>query len=283
MSTSIERLAARLSAVSESAPLQTIEWPNALNRDQWFMSPELVSLHGTEVWNALDETSRRALSFHESVNFFSLNIYGEKPLVSGLAQRVYSLGYHTVSPYLHHFLGEENRHMQYFGRFCMDYAGKIYPEKRFSFPDDFAPGEEDVLFFAQTVMFEMVADYYNVTNAADARVAPIARQINEMHHLDETRHLVFGRKILAELWDACSKDWDAATAAKVRANVMAFLNITWRQYYNPDVYRDAGIADPYGAMDAAWSSPDRISFRARVEAEIKLALVRAGVLAQENN
>jgi hypothetical protein len=282
MSTSIERLATRLSAVSESAPRQPIAWPNALDRDQWFMSPKLVSLHGTEVWNALDETSRRQLSFYESVNFFSLNIYGEKPLVSGLAQRVYALGYDTVSPYLHHFLGEENRHMQYFGRFCMDYAGKIYPEKRFSLPGDFVPGEEDVLFFAQTVIFEMVADYYNVTNAADARVAPIARQINRMHHDDETRHLVFGRKILAELWDAWSKNWDAATQAGVTTNVMAFLNATWRQYYNPDVYRDAGIADPYGAMDMAWSSPDRIRFRAGVEVEIKRALVRAGVLAQEN-
>jgi len=283
MSTSIERLAARLSAVSESAPFQPIDWPNALDRDRWFMSPKLVSLHGTEVWHALDETARRELSFHEAVNFFSLNIYGEKPLVSGLAQRIYALGYNTVSPYIHHFLGEENRHMQYFGRFCMDYAGKIYLEKRFSLPGDFVPGEEDVLFFAQTVIFEMVADYYNITNAADGRLAPIARQINQMHHDDETRHLAFGRKILGELCDAYAKDWDVPTQAKVRANVMAFLNATWRQYYNPDVYRDAGIADPYGTMDIAWSSPDRISFRAGVEVEIKRALIRAGVLAPENH
>src|ERR1700674_3548995 len=108
MSSSIERLATHLSVISESTPIQKIEWPAELDRDAWFMSPELLSLYGTDVWNELDESAR-------------------KPLVSGLAQRIYSLGYNTVSPYIHHFLGEENRHMEYFGRFCRTYAGKIYP------------------------------------------------------------------------------------------------------------------------------------------------------------
>jgi P-aminobenzoate N-oxygenase AurF len=282
MSTSVERLAARLSAVSQSAAVQTIIWPDKVDRDQWFMSPNLLSLYGTDLWDRIGETARKRLSFFESVNFFSLNIYGEKPLVSGLAQRIYSLGYGNVSPYIHHFLGEENRHMEYFGRFCMTYAGKIYPEKRFSLPGEFAPGEEDILFFAQTVIFEMVADYYNVTTGEDERVVPIARQINQLHHADETRHLVFGRKILADLWEQCSTTWDTETQARVRNDITAFLTATWRQYYNPDVYRDAGITDPYEATDMAWTSPDRIAFRARVEAEIRLALYRAGVLESES-
>jgi hypothetical protein len=278
MSSSIERLAAHLSIVSESTPIQKIEWPAELDRDAWFMSPELLSLYATDIWNELDESARKRVSFFEAVNFFSLNIYGEKPLVSGLAQRIYSLGYNTVSPYIHHFLGEENRHMEYFGRFCRTYAGKIYPEKRFSLPVEFAPGEEDVQFFAQTVIFEMVADYYNVAIGADERVVPVARHINQLHHWDESRHLVFGRKILAELWEAFSKEWDAATRAQVSNNILAFLTTTWRQYYNPDVYRDAGIADPYEAMDIAWTSPGRAAFRAGVEVKIRAALDRAGVI-----
>jgi P-aminobenzoate N-oxygenase AurF len=149
-------------------------------------------------------------------------------------------------------------------------------------PGEFAPGEEDILFFAQTVIFEMVADYYNVTTGEDERVVPIARQINQLHHADETRHLVFGRKILADLWEQCSTTWDTETQARVRNDITAFLTATWRQYYNPDVYRDAGITDPYEATDMAWTSPDRIAFRARVEAEIRLALYRAGVLESES-
>jgi hypothetical protein len=276
----MERLAARLSAVSESAPIQKIDWPAELDREQWFMTPKLLSLYGTELWNRLDEPARKRLSFFESVNFFSLNIYGEKPLVSGLAQRIYSLGYGTVSPYIHHFLGEENRHMEYFGRFCLTYASKIYPEKRFSLPGKFAPGEEDIQFFAQTIIFEMVADYYNVVIGADEQVVPVARHINQLHHEDESRHLMFGRKILAELWEVFAKDWDAATRAQVSNNILAFLTATWRQYYNPDVYRDAGLADPFEAMDLAWTSPDRTAFRAGVEVAIRTALRRAGVLVE---
>jgi hypothetical protein len=278
----IERLAARLTTASEKAPVHRIDWPASVSAGDWFMSPETISLYGTEVWDGLDEPARKRLSLFETVNFFSLNIYGEKPLVSGLAQRIYTLGYGNVSQYIHHFLGEENRHMEYFGRFCTTYAGKIYPEKRFALPGELAPGEEDVLFFAQTVIFEMMADYYNVAIAADPRVCDIARLINRLHHEDETRHLVFGRKILAELWEACSREWDEATKNSVRNNVLAFIHTTWRQYYNPDAYRDAGIADPYGAMDAAWKSPDRIAFRALVENDVRSALCQVGILQAEH-
>ena len=283
MSGSLERIAARLAAVSEKAPVHRIDWPATVSRDDWFMCPELLSLYGTEVWDGLDEAARKRLSLYETINFFSLNIYGEKPLVSGLAQRIYSLGFGNVSQYIHHFLGEENRHMEYFGKFCTLYGDKIYPEKRFSIPNGLAPGEEDILFFAQTVIFEMMADHYNVEIAADERVCPIARLINRLHHEDETRHLVFGRKILAELWRTSSREWEAATQASVQKNIRAFIHATWRQYYNPDAYRDAGITDPYGAMDVAWTSPNRIAFRASVERDVRLVLRQVGILDRERD
>ena len=47
----------------------------------------------------------------EAVNFFSLNIHGERMLVAGIAQRLYRTGHAETSRYLHHFLAEENRHM----------------------------------------------------------------------------------------------------------------------------------------------------------------------------
>ena len=92
------------------------------------MSPDLISLHGTRHWDALDEQGRRVLSFFELVNFFSINIHGERMLIEGLAKRLYRKHAETVTPYLHHFLDEENKHMFYFGRFCNQYAGKVYAE-----------------------------------------------------------------------------------------------------------------------------------------------------------
>lgn len=281
MSTSMDSLVTRLSAASVRTAAPPIDWPETVDIEQWFMTPELISLHGTPYWDALDEPAQKRLSFFEAVNFFSLNIYGEKPLVSGIADRLYAPEFAAVSPYLHHFLGEENRHMEYFGRFCQTYARKIYPEKRFSFPRDTAQGEDAILFFAQTQIFEIIVDRYNEINAADGRVMPLARTINRLHHKDEIRHLVFGRKLLQMLWDIHKKEWEAATINAVRGEILSFIEATWRQYYNPDVYHDAGIRDPYGAMDAAWASPAHRAFRARIDSEIRSVLSRAGILEEE--
>jgi len=131
-------------------PYEYLEWPDALNVETWCTSPELVSLFGTPVYERLTEAERKRLSFYEAVNFFSLNIHGEKSLIEGLAQRVYRRENDLITPYLHHFLDEENKHMVYFGGFCRKYAGKVYPDRKMTIPRDFAPGEEDFLFYCFT-------------------------------------------------------------------------------------------------------------------------------------
>ena len=54
------------------------------------MSPELISLYGTEYYERLTETEQRRLSFHEINNFFSFVLLGERPLISGMTDRMYT-------------------------------------------------------------------------------------------------------------------------------------------------------------------------------------------------
>ena len=105
-------------------PYTYLEWPERLDPDQWQFSPELISLYETAAYKGLTEAQRKKLSFYETVNFFSLNIHGERPLVEGLARRLYQSDSQEVTPYLQHFLDEENKHMAYFGGFCMRYPPK---------------------------------------------------------------------------------------------------------------------------------------------------------------
>jgi hypothetical protein len=282
MTNLLDRLAVRLSGASQNTVPAPIEWPDTIDTNQWFMSPELISLYGTPLWDRLDETVRRRLSFFEAVNFFSLNIHGEKPLVAGLADRLYSPEFDSVSAYLHHFLAEENRHMDYFARFCRSYAGKIYPEKRFAIPRDMADGEQDIVFFAQTLIFELIVDHYNNTIANDERITPLARSINRLHHKDEIRHLIFGRMLLSQLWAHYRPKWNEDTRAAIRDELLSFITITWQQYYNPDVYVDAGIPDPYETRDLAWTADGRIAFRASIERSILVALRQAGIVNEEH-
>jgi len=226
-------------------PYEKIDWPDSLEpSESWCMSEELLSLYGTPVYEALSEEEKRRASFFEAVNFFSLNIHGERALMEGLAHRLWRKSAATYTEYLHHFLDEENKHMVYFGTFCSRYAGKIYPDRKMIFPREFSAGEEDFLFFAKVMVFEEIVDVYNLRMSRDDRLHPVARTINELHHLDETRHLAFGRLLVPELFAEHSPSWDADTLQNVRSDISNYFLATWKEYYNPDVYRDLGLEKP---------------------------------------
>ena len=106
---------------------------------------------------------------------------------------------------------------------------------------------EDFLFFAKTLIFEEIVDRYNRVRAATTRLHPLSRVINDNHHFEEARHLVFGRRAGAALWDRLRAGrGDAGASPTIRNYLGSFLVATWREYYNPDVYADAGSGRPVG-------------------------------------
>jgi len=254
----LAELTTRLCRVSREQaidPFSRLTWPETLEREQWFMSPELVSLYGTVDWDTLKEKDRRVLSFFELVNFFSINIHGERMLIEGLAKRLYRNHTETISPYLHHFLDEENKHMFYFGRFCQRYAGKVYTEKRFAVEREYAEGEEEFLFFARAMLFEEMVDIYNRRMAKDERIVALAREINWLHHFEEARHLAFGRRLVEELFDEWHDRWQPEVRQRIGEELTHFLDATWKDYFNPEVYRDAGLDDAYAVRRRILEEP----------------------------
>ncbi len=255
-----------------------LAWPDRLPEDSWHFSPELISLAGTPAGDALSAEEMRALSFFEAVNFFSLNIHGERALLEGVANRLYRDD--VTTPYLHHFLDEENKHMVYFGGYCQRYAGKIYADRKIAFPREYAPGEEDFLFFARILLFEEVVDVYNRRMAADSRIEPLARQINRLHHRDETRHLAFGRRVVQDLHDEHAPRWDAPTAENVRRSLAEYLLVLWKEYFNPDVYADAGLARPYEVAREAFDAPAARARRSQISGPAIRFLISCGILLE---
>lgn len=293
-----ERTLARLCEASEAQVQEyAIEWPAALDREAWHLSPELLSLYGTPAYESLDEGARKRLSFFEAVNFFSLNVHGEKSLVAGLAQRLYrgdrgplgdgagrtssarALPNHDA--YLHHFLEEENRHMGWFGGFCRRYAGGIYPDKKMALPPaaDAAEGEEDFLFYAKVMIFEEIADAYNARCARDERLHPLARRIHALHHRDEARHLAFGRRVARDLFAKHAPAWDAAARERVQGYLSGYLEATWKEYYNPRAYADSGLpGDALALRNRAFAHPAGAARRAALAGPCLDFLRRHGML-----
>lgn len=262
-------------------PYTYLEWPEHLDQEQWFISPQLISLYGTEFYEKLTEVEQKKLSFYEAINFFSLNIHGEKALISGLSQRLYEPDKSSFSGYLHHFLDEENKHMLHFGGFCTKYAGKIYRDKKIAFPREYEVGEEDFLFFAKVLIFEEIVDVYNLRMSQDESLVPLARQINLFHHQEEVRHLIFGRQIVKELFDRYSPSWSAETLQNLRQYLQNYFVGTWAEYYNPDVYKDAGLEKSYEIREKAFSYPQCRKHRQEVSAKCIRFFVDADILEEE--
>jgi hypothetical protein len=274
----------RLSMLSERGyqnPYEMLEWPAELDPEaDWHSAPELLSLSGTPMFEELDEPARRRLAFYEAVNFYSLNIHGEKSLMQGLASRLYRKDLIGVAKYLHHFLDEENKHSIYFGGFCTRYA-HVYRSRQLGFEKVASRDLDDFLFFAKTAIFEEVVDDYNRIQAKDDRLHPVARFINHNHHVEETRHLAFGRRLLEALWTSCAPDWDETTITDLRGYLKQFFVTMWHEYYNPDVYLDAGLADPWGLAERAWADPAQREHRRTASLKCVRFLMSTGILDRE--
>jgi hypothetical protein len=282
---SLGETSARLSHLSQRSyqnPYTALEWPATVDPERdWFSTPEYLSLYGTPVWDTLNERTCRRLAFHEAANFYSLNIHGEKSLMQGLAARLYRRDLMDVADYLHHFLDEENKHSIYFGGFCTRYA-HVYRSRQLMLGEERSSRDvEDFLFFVKTLIFEEIVDRYNWVQARDARLHPVARFINHNHHAEEARHLVFGRRLVTALWETCAPDWDKPKVDEIRGYLRQFFVASWREYYNPDVYADVGLPDPWRLADEAWATQAQRAHRREVSTRCLQFLLSTGIFTEE--
>ena len=255
------------------------DWPESLPDDVWCMSPELMSLYGTPYFDSLTDAQQKKLSFTETCNFFSLVLQGERPLVQGLVHRLYlKKTDKDVTDYLHHFIDEENKHMIMFGMFLNRYLGKVYPEKKISLTREYAKGEEELAFFCKVLVVEEIGDYYNLAMRHEERLHPLVQQLNKVHHADETRHLAFGRQYLPEIFEEHAGKWSAEELAGFREWFVNYLKSSWGDYYNPAMYKDAGLENGYELRQMAMQNC--VELRQKASKTLVDLFVNTGILQE---
>lgn len=248
----------RLSRDRHVNSFSQIEWPDSLPDDAWWLSPELLSVHGTEYADTLSEAQLKRLSKWECINAFSLNVEGERELIHMLAARLYAPDLPDIDAYIHHFIDEENKHLWFFGEFCRRYAGKIYSSKKVSIADETFGNEMSFfLLFARIFIFEEIGGYYNVIAGGDERVSPFVRSIHQIHHADEARHITFGRAILAQTKEIAFAASDEDTRAAAVAHLQRYVQISIESLYQPAMYRDSGIEGGVALRRALLAHPAR--------------------------
>lgn len=251
----------RLSAAAEADyynPYQRFVWPDVLDVSGYWMSPELMTVHGTAAAGELDESTLHAISKWESGHFYSLNVHGIRELLIEVVRRIHTSGFEIPTKFFHHFVGEENEHMWFFAEFCLRYLGKIYPDRSLSFGSEPEhPLVQNFVVFSRILIFEEIVDYFNSRMGSDDRLHPTIRDLNKIHHEDESRHIAFGRQLVTLAFQRVCDEGAEDDRDFCRTYTRRFLDSSITGLYNPAVYRDAGVPDPVGFRRRVLRDPAR--------------------------
>ncbi|MEU6119242.1 diiron oxygenase [Streptomyces sp. NPDC047117] len=262
-------------------PYQQFDWPERLDEDRMWMSPELLTPYGTRHFDELDEDTLRRLSKWESVNFYSLNVHGIRELLIEVVGRIHMPGFEVPSDFFHHFIGEENEHMWFFAEFCRRYGGKIYGSTALRADSAWEPEAENFLVFARILFFEELVDHYNSRMAQDASLCDTIRHVNRIHHQDESRHIAFGRELVSLLHTRMRETLGTERLAEVEVYLKRYVVFSVNSLYNPHVYRDAGIADPLGLRNALIADEARREHERKAIRKPLAFFLRTGIFSDD--
>jgi len=267
-------------------PYERFHWPEKIERGCLWCDEDLLTTYGTELHASLGRETVIALSQSECINFFSLNVHGIKGALEFVMRAIYDERYRDVSEYLHFFVAEENYHMWFFAKFCLDYYGTIYPAA--AMPAGRTPDrtERDLYMFASTLIFEEYVDFYNHKVGRNDAVPAIVREINHQHHIDESRHISFGREVVKFLYaELTAVDGSSETVARVRRTIEGIFSYFIGLMYNPRAYQDAnvvafsGLASVAALRNRLRNDPARSAFHHQWFKRTADFFIRQGILA----
>jgi hypothetical protein len=258
-------------------PYRMFQWPDTLPEDTYWMSPDLITPYGTEIAEEIGTEGMIRLSKWESINFYSLNVHGIRELLTEVVNRIHMPGFEIPSDFFHHFIGEENEHMWFFAEFCKRYGGKIYPSLPTAAGEPGEPDVENLLVFARILIFEEMVDHYNSHMADDESLHETIRQVNRIHHQDESRHIAFGRELVSLLYDNVRRRVDQDTLRYIENYLKRYIVFSINSLYSPIVYRDAGLTDPHGIRTRLLADANRRPVERKVIRKPMSFLLRTGI------
>ncbi|MEV0382586.1 diiron oxygenase [Nonomuraea sp. NPDC050643] len=239
-------------------PYRAFRWPDEIKPASLWMSRELLSVHGTAVERDIPPEQLVELSRWESVNLYSLIAHGIRELLIEVMRRIHTPGYEIPTPYFHHFIGEENEHMWFFAEFCLRYGGRMYPDRRMVFPAaERSPEMNNLIVFSQILIFEQIGDFFNARMAADQGLPDTVREVNRIHHRDESRHIAFGGQLVSALFNRVKAGHPADAVRDVAGYLRRYIDLIIQMLYSVDAYRDAGFASPSRFRATVLADPAR--------------------------
>ncbi|MFD3627953.1 diiron oxygenase [Streptomyces sp. NPDC058698] len=242
-------------------PLTEVDWDTPLDTDFHGTSPEWSTLYGTPYWQELTEAQGKALTRQEAASVASTGIWFEMILQQMVLRDIYAKDPtdDTVQWALTE-IADECRHSIMFARGAKKLRAPAYRPHRVAielgrFFKTVAFGEAA---YASILVAEEVLDVMQRDWMRDERVVPFVRTINNIHVVEESRHMKFAR-------DETRRH--LARAGRLRRRVHAVLiavsaYVIVTSMVNRKVYANAGLDEERALREAKANEHHKSMMRA---------------------
>ena len=230
----------RSSAELSFDPATQVDWETPLDRSYHGMSPEWSSLYGTAYWDEMTEDQRRELTRQESASVASTGIWFEMILQQLVLRDFYAKD--PTDPSFQWALTEiadECRHSIMFARGSAKLGAPAYIPKRsvVTLGRLCALTYSGEAAYASILVAEEVLDVMQRDWMRDERVVPFVRTINNIHVVEEPRHMRFAREETRERLQGAGRLRRQYQALSVAAAAYFIVTSMW----NEQVYENAGL------------------------------------------
>ena len=244
-----ERLLASSATLSYD-PHVEVDWDSPLDPLHHGASPEWSTLYGTAYWQELSESQRAELTRQESASVACTGIWFEIILQQMMLRDVYTADRTSAEfQWALTEIADECRHSIMFARGAAKLNAPAYlPTRRVlelgRLFKTIAWGETA---YAAILVAEEVLDVMQRDWMRDERVAPFVRTINNIHVVEESRHMKFARDEVVKRMEGAGPLRRQATALLVAAS--AYHIVT--SMVSDRAYAEAGLDVARAKREAA--------------------------------
>jgi len=221
-------------------PVREVDWETPLDTAYHGMSPEWSTLFGTAYWDELTPEQQRELTRQEAASVASTGIWFEMILQQMILRDFYAKD--PTDPAFQWALTEiadECRHSIMFARGAAKLGAPAYRPGRLAVElgrvfKAVATGEAA---YAAILVAEEVLDVMQRDWMRDERVVPFVRTINNIHVVEESRHMKFAREETKARLRGAGVVRRQVNALVV--SIAAYVIVT--SMVSPQVYANAGL------------------------------------------
>ncbi|MEV6228544.1 diiron oxygenase [Saccharopolyspora shandongensis] len=239
----------RSSEILSYDPVQKVDWETPLDTSYHGTSPEWSTLYGTSYWQEMTPEQQRELTRQEAASVASTGIWFEMILQQMVLRDFYAKD--PTDPAFQWALTEiadECRHSIMFARGAAKLRAPAYRPTRLVVElgrvfKTVAFGEAA---YAAILVAEEVLDVMQRDWMRDERVVPFVRTVNNIHVVEESRHMKFAREETKTRLAGAGRLRRQITAVVVAGASYFIVTSMW----NRKVYENAGL-DPKRAIREA--------------------------------